>query len=163
MLAGFLRGDGKVTLAGLPAAGPWYQSHVAVPLMVNFYPTVGTNYRQFITSVPDLAKMFKLYPPKTKLQKTEEVAITDIVNSSIGLLTTQTAVASYKVDALRAAFDFTRANKAVQTTLLSEGNSIAQQNGTTAKALFLAVGKDGTSVACFLTSSGCPSSYSPNS
>lgn len=131
-VTGLLRGDAPTADLNLDEVCNLLQGNKVVPLATNIVPPVGTNCRKYLTSVPTFVDLAKTYA-KTKAQKSL-FKTTETLNALTGFPTvTQTGVAGYKVDALRAALQWTYQQSFFKTTLLADGIDPAYVNPVKAK------------------------------
>lgn len=154
LVTGFQRGDAPTTYFSLGNLGPLMAAGKARALAITVRPTVGTNYRQFAAGVPTFTQLLNKYPPKSKKQQTDasvlEKLLTDVAGNST--IVTQTKVAAYKLEALRAAVAWAFKQKVFQTEMVSAGLNPKYIDPVAAKAEYITVEKEGAFLGCYITS-----------
>lgn len=147
---GLVRGDGPLGLFDLSLACGLLQQGKAVVLATSIVPPVGTNCRKYLTGVPTLKQTEKLYPPKTKLQQTQWNTLLSLFAVTGNPTVTQTSVASYKVNTLRAAMKWAYAQQSYRTTMLNFSQNPTYHDPVLAKQEYQQAYKLGAHVVCFI-------------
>lgn len=147
---GLVRGDGPMGLFDLSLACGMLQQGKAVVLATSIVPPAGTNCRKYLTNVPTLKQTQKLYPPKTKLQKTQWQTLLSLFAVTGNPTVTQTSVAGYKIQALRAAMKWAYAQQSYKTTMLNFGQNPTYHSPVQAKLAYATALKLGHSVVCYI-------------
>lgn len=149
-VTGLVRGDGPIGQFDLSLACPLLQSGKAVVLATTIVPPVGTNCRKYLTGVPTLKSLEKQYPPKTKKTKTEWSTLLALFSVTGNPMVTQTSVASFKINTLRAAIQWSFAQPSFKTTMFNFGQNPTYGNPVKAKQSYLTALTLGKSVICFV-------------
>ena len=147
---GLVRGDGPMGLFDLSLACGLLQQGKAVAVATSIVPPVGTNCRKYLTSVPTLKQTMNQYPPATKLQQTQRNTLLSLFAVTGNPTVTQTSVAGYKVNTLRAAMKWIYAQPSYKTTMLNFSQNPTYHNPVQAKQEYLSAYKLGTHVVCFI-------------
>jgi hypothetical protein len=146
---GLLRGDGPIGDINLSTSCSSLQAHQTIALAVSSVPPLGTNCRAFLTSVPTWKLMAQQYG-KTRAQRALwKILLT--LNSASGTPTvTQTAVAGYKIEALRAALQWTAAQTGYKTAMYGFGLNPLYGNPVVAKTNYINLTKNAGPIACYI-------------
>jgi len=150
---GLIRGDGPMGIFDLSLACGVLQQGKAVVLATSIVPPVGTNCRKYLTNVPTLKESEKLYPPKTKLQKIQWNTLLSLFAVTGNPTVTQTSVAGYKVQTLRAAMKWAYAQQSYSSSMLNFGQNPTYHNPVQAKQAYESALKLGARVVCFIQGS----------
>lgn len=150
-ITGYLRDDAPVGYLNLSNTCNLLQSSQSIAIMVNSVPQVGTDCRKYLTNVPTIASLAKKYG-KTSAEK-NLFATVETLNSLTGNPTvTQTSVAGYKIDALRAALKWVYAQSSFKSAMLYDGLSPQYVDPVVAKTLYEDAVKYGKTVICYVNS-----------
>jgi len=149
-ITGLIRGDGPMGLFDLSLACGVLQQNKAVVLATSIVPPVGTNCRKYLTNVPTLKQTEKLYPPKTALQKTQWNTLLSLFAVTGNPTVTQTSVAGFKVNTLRAAMKWAYAQPSYKTTMLGFSQNPSYHDPVQAKQYYEEALKLGAHVVCFI-------------
>ena len=149
-VTGLIRGDGPMGLFDLSLACGLLQQGKAVVLATSIVPPVGTNCRKYLTNVPTLKATMKLYPPASKLQQTQRNTLLSLFAVTGNPTVTQTSVAGYKVNTLRAALKWIYTQPSYRTTMLQFSQNPTYHNPVQAKQEYIQAYKLGTHVVCFI-------------
>jgi tripartite-type tricarboxylate transporter receptor subunit TctC len=151
-VTGLLRGDAPFGMLSLVDTCSLIQGGQVVPLMGNVVPVVGTDCRKNMAPLPTFADLAKTYG-KTKAEKKLFATVAALDNASGYPMVTQTKVANYKVQALRAAFLYVYHTPSYISATQADGISSAYMSPVTSKYDYNAVLTDGKSVICYVDSS----------
>jgi hypothetical protein len=133
---GFLRGDCPLISSVTAQIGPLLAGGQAVGLMTSTLIPKGIANQKYVDALPTLAEVFAKNPGKTKSAKAQIKALISYMESDSELLFTQTGVAAYKLDALRAAAKFALSQTSVVNTILNAGQNPKYTDPVKAKATF---------------------------
>ncbi len=147
---GFLRNDGPIADISLSTSCGNIVANQEVPIAVNLIPPVGTNCRKFLLNVPTFKDLEKQYPPKTKKEKTLWATLFALSAASGTPFVTQTGVAGYKVDTLRAALKWTYAQPGFKSAMLAFGLNPTYTDPVVAKFNYINSIKNGASIVCYI-------------
>jgi hypothetical protein len=141
-IAGWARGDGPMTVGNLPQIGSFLQAHQAVTVATVLRIPPGTLYRSFVASAPTYIQLVNKIHTSNKALLAEINAFKQLNRDGNSPIVTQTGVASYKVAALRAAWDWMAKQPAIGPALAAVASSAAFITGEQAKQGYLAVEKN---------------------
>lgn len=146
---GFVQHDGSSMYIPLGNECSLIEGGQATAIMTTFVPPVGTLCRKYLTGVPTLADLAKTYGT-TKASKKMFSTLRDLLKLT-GLPTaTQTSVAGYKIQALRAALQWDYRQPTLKSTMLASDIDPVYQNPVEAKQFYIDAITAGKSVACYL-------------
>jgi tripartite-type tricarboxylate transporter receptor subunit TctC len=151
-VTGYLRGDAPTGFINLSNTCSLLQTKQSVPLMVNVTPALGTNCRALVASLPTFASLEKSYAKTKAAQRLFNTAIT-LDNLSGQPTATQTGVPAYKLDALRAALQWTEAQSSFKTAMEVNGMNPKWVDPVTAKQMYISALSLGKTVICYVNSS----------
>lgn len=147
---GLEQNDGQLAPLTLATAGPLLAGGLVKAVAITQIPPVETAYRQYVTSTPTFIQILKQYPPTAESVKKAAAALAFLTTSPQGLLTLPTAVAGYKVDALRAAAAWAYGQPGFKSQELTDGLSPKLINPLQAKQDYLASLKNDTALSCYI-------------
>lgn len=147
---GLVRGDGPLGVFDLSLACGLLQQGKAIAVATTVVPPVGTNCRKYLLGVPTMAQTEKLYPPKTKAQKVQWSTLLTLFSVTGNPTVTQTSVAGYKIQALRAAMQWAYAQPSYKATMLNFGQNPTYRSPVQAKLAYEKALRLGHSVVCYL-------------
>lgn len=151
VVAGFYRGDGSIANDTFSNLESLIQGESAIPLATSVPISPGMPLRGLIVKSPSYTTLLKTYGPKNPGKEwiAAQVALNEFVKLGQPLVT-QTKVASYKVETLRAAAQWAFAQRSFKTADLAAANNPAYVNPVTAKSDFNTVIKASAAFAKFL-------------
>ncbi len=148
---GLLRGDAPFGMLSLVTTCSLLQNNQVVPLMTNVVPTLGTNCRKQMLTVPTFATLQKQYA-KTRAQRQLFAVVEALDNASGYPMVTQGKVSNYKVAALRDAFAWVYKQPSFITVAQAGGIATKYVNPVTAKDYYNQVLIQGKKVICYVIS-----------
>lgn len=149
-VTGLLRGDGPIADIDLSFSCGMLQAGKVIALATNVVPPVNTNCRKYLAVVPTFKQLEKTYPPTTKKLKTEWNTLNSLLAVTGNPTVTQTSVAGYKVNTLRAAMKWAYTQPAFKTTMLGFGQNPTYGNPVQSKQNYLTALRLGKSVICYV-------------
>lgn len=148
---GFYRGDGPVANDTFANLSGLIQGKSAVSMATSVPLSVGMPLRGLLVNTPSYSSLLKTYAPKKPTKDWKDAAIAEGDFVRLGQpLVTQTKVAGYKVQALRAAAQWAFAQYSFKQADLAAGDNPTYVNPVTAKMDFNTVIKAGVALAKYL-------------
>lgn len=135
-LQGFERGDGVMIDQAPSLVGSYIVAGKARCIIALHPAAAGGEFAKVEIGVPTLAQVAKMYPPKTRAAKDALAALEALYSGTNVIFAAPPGTPTDRLDALRAAFQFSMTNKATEKQALSLANSPGWLSGPVCKATY---------------------------
>ena len=155
IVAGFVRGDGQVSLQGITTYSPLIAGGQAVPILQFSPPLKGEQGYNILKNVPTLEQFAAKYPPKGTQAKLELQYLEDLLLVGTGYFAPVGTPAKYQA-ALNDAIEFASTRKGAEAQFVFNGLSPGYVTPTAVRSDVFALVKDQTQLATWLHETAPP-------